>query len=168
MGPAMTLAEINSLSSEAFVDTFGEIAEHSPWVAERAFAARPFTSREALVEAFQRALASASRPEQEAVLRAHPDLGRKARLAPDSAREQSGAGLDRLTARELARFEALNEGYHARFGFPFILAVKGADKHRILDAFAQRADGAREEEVWTALAQVMRIMRFRLEERVDG
>jgi 2-oxo-4-hydroxy-4-carboxy-5-ureidoimidazoline decarboxylase len=163
----MTLDEVNSLSPEAFAAAFGDVAEGSPWVAERAFAAQPFASRAALVDAFQRALATASRPEQEAVLRAHPDLGRRASLAPDSAREQSGAGLDRLTASELARFESLNEGYRARFGFPFILAVKGADKHRILDAFAQRAGGAPEEEVWTALAQVMRIMRFRLEERVD-
>jgi 2-oxo-4-hydroxy-4-carboxy-5-ureidoimidazoline decarboxylase len=164
----MTLAEVNSLSPEAFIGAFGDIAEHSPWVAERASAARPFASRAAMVDAFQRALATASRPEQEAVLRAHPDLGRKAKLAPDSAREQIGAGLDRLTPSELARFEALNEGYRARFGFPFILAVKGADKHRILDAFTQRAGGAREEEVWTALAQVMRIVRFRIEERVDA
>jgi 2-oxo-4-hydroxy-4-carboxy-5-ureidoimidazoline decarboxylase len=164
----MTLAEVNFLSLKAFVDAFGDIAEHSPWVAERAFAARPFGSRAAMVETFQHALATASRPEQEAVLRAHPDLGRKAKLAPGSAREQTDAGLDRLTASELARFEALNEGYRSRFGFPFILAVKGADKHRILDAFEQRAGGAREEEFWTALAQVMRIMRFRIEERVDG
>jgi 2-oxo-4-hydroxy-4-carboxy-5-ureidoimidazoline decarboxylase len=168
MGPLMTLAEVNSLSPEAFVEVFGDIAEHSPWVAERALAAGPFASRAAVVEAFQRALATASRPEQEAVLRAHPDLGRKAKLAPDSAREQTGAGLDRLTAGEIARFGALNEGYRSRFGFPFILAVKGADKHRILDAFEQRAGGSREEEFWTAVAQVMRIIRFRIEERVDG
>jgi 2-oxo-4-hydroxy-4-carboxy-5-ureidoimidazoline decarboxylase len=168
LGPLMTLAEANSLSSEAFVEAFRDIAEHSPWVAERASSLRPFASRATLVDAFQRALATASRLEQEAVLRAHPDLGRKAKLARDSAREQTGAGLDRLTPSELARFEALNEGYRARFGFPFILAVKGADKHRILDAFEQRAGGAHEEEIWTALAQVMRIIRFRIEERVDG
>jgi 2-oxo-4-hydroxy-4-carboxy-5-ureidoimidazoline decarboxylase len=164
----MTLDEVNRLDAAAFVARFGDIAEHSPWVAERAALSRPFADREALVDAFQRAVATATREEQLALLRAHPDLAGRARLAPDSAREQQGAGLDSLSAEELARFTALNDAYRARFGFPFILAVKGAGKAEILQAFERRVGGGRVEEFWTALSQVMRIVRFRLEERSDG
>ena len=162
----MNLAEINALPAAAFLSAFAAVAEHSPWVAERAAAARPFASREAMVEAFQAAISRATRAEQEALILAHPDLAGRARLAVFSQREQRGAGLDSLLAEELARFEDLNQRYRARFGFPFILAVKGADKKRILAAFEERIGGAPEEEFWTALAQVMRIARFRLEERV--
>lgn len=121
-----------------------------------------------MIEAFQAAVAEALRQAQEALIRAHPDLAGRANLAPDSRKEQAGAGLDTLSAEELARFTHLNTRYRQRFGFPFILAVKGATKHQILDAFATRIDGGREEEFYTALAQVMRIIRFRLEERIDG
>lgn len=165
---SVTLAEANAMSSRNFVAAFGTIAEHSAWVAERASLARPFVSREAMVDAFQAALAKAAREEQRGLLRAHPDLAGRAKLAPDSEKEQAGAGLDRLTGPELARFTELNEHYQARFGFPFILAVKGAGKDLILQAFEQRVGGAREEELWTAIAQVMRIIRFRIEERVHG
>ncbi|GLS20498.1 uricase [Labrys miyagiensis] len=164
----MNLDAINALSPAAFVDTFGDIAEHSPWVAEAAAALRPYASREAMVDAFQGTLAQAPRTQREALIRLHPDLAGKATLAPDSRKEQAGAGLGTLTAEEMTRFTDLNTRYQERFGFPFILAVKGATKHQILDAFSTRIHGGREEEFLTALAQVMRIIRFRLEERVDG
>ena len=169
---AMTLDDVNQLPAAAFLQVFGAIAEHSPWVAEAAMAARPYASRLAAVEAFQQAVSRASRERQRALLDVHPDLAGKAALAgelePDSRSEQAGAGLDTLTADEMAEFQDLNGRYRARFGFPFILAVKGAGKARILDAFRQRIDGAGEEELFTALSQVMRIIRFRLEERIDG
>lgn len=168
----MTLDDVNALSAPAFLAAFGDIAEHSPWVAERAGRARPYAGREAMVDAFQAVVAGAARAEQEALIRAHPDLAGKAALAGTvaaaSRREQAGAGLDTLTPEEFARFQDLNTRYVARFGFPFILAVKGATRHRIVEAFEQRIGGAREEEFWTALAQVMRIVRFRLEGMVDG
>ena len=134
-------------------------------MAERAALSRPFANLETMVEAFQRAIATATRAEQAALIRAHPDLAGRAALAPDSAREQRGAGLDALTPAELARFTALNARYRERFGFPFIVAVKGAGKATILEAFENRIGGGRVEEFWTALAQVMRIVRFRLEEQ---
>ncbi|CAM5765831.1 uricase [Labrys miyagiensis] len=166
--PPMNLADVNALSPTAFVDAFGDIAEHTPWVAEVAAIARPFATREAMVDAFQAALARAPRRDQEALVRAHPDLAGKAALAPDSRKEQAGAGLGTLTSEELERFTDLNARYRERFGIPFILAVKGATKFQILEAFSARIGGGREEEFLTALAQVMRIIRFRLEERVDG
>jgi 2-oxo-4-hydroxy-4-carboxy-5-ureidoimidazoline decarboxylase len=170
--PALTLAAVNDLSEPDFTAAFGDIAEHSPWVAGRAAAARPFASREAAVEAFQRAILAAGEAEQTALLAAHPDLaGRAARagaLTADSTREQAGAGLDTLTDEEFTRFTALNDAYRARFGLPFILAVKGATKHTILAAFENRVGGTVLEERLTALAQVLRIVRFRLEDRIGG
>jgi 2-oxo-4-hydroxy-4-carboxy-5-ureidoimidazoline decarboxylase len=168
-GEFMRLSDVNALSVPDFVAAFGAIAEHSPWVAERAAGHRPFADREAMVEAFQRAASEAGEQAQLALLRAHPDLAGRARLAelePHSRGEQTGAGLDRLSAEEFARFTALNTAYRARFGFPFILAVKGAGKEVILASFESRLAGGRTEEFLTALAQVCRILRFRLEAAV--
>jgi 2-oxo-4-hydroxy-4-carboxy-5-ureidoimidazoline decarboxylase len=168
----MTLDEVNELSAAAFMQVFGTIAEHSPWVADQAMAARPYPSREAAIDAFQEAVAQAPRTTQYALVQAHPDLAGRAALAGEleaaSLGEQAAAGLGTLTVEEMALFQLLNSRYRERFGFPFILAVKGAGKARILDAFKLRVDGGREEEFLTALAQVMRIMRFRLEDRIDG
>jgi len=164
----MTIDEVNALSERAFVERFADIAEHSPWVAERAALSRPFADREAMIDAFQRAVATATRAEQGSLIKAHPDLAGRAKLAPNSAREQAGAGLDSLSEAEFAHFTQLNERYRSRFGFPFIYAVKGAGKAAILTAFEGRLDGGQVEEFWIALSQVMRIVRFRLEERLIG
>ena len=168
----MTLDEVNELPAAAFMQAFGAIAEHSPWVANHAMAARPYPSREAAIDAFQEAVVQAARTTQWALVQAHPDLAGRAALAgelePNSRVEQASAGLDQLTAEEMTLFQRLNARYRERFGFPFILAVKGAGKARILDAFQLRIDGGREEEFLTALAQVLRIIRFRLEDRIDG
>ena len=167
----MTLDEVNELSPAAFRQAFGAIAEHSPWVADHAMAARPYASLETAIDAFQEAVAQASRERQFALVQAHPDLAGRAALAgdlePDSRSEQASAGLDKLTDEEMALFQRLNARYRERFGFPFILAIRGASKARIFDAFQLRVDGGREEEFMTALAQVMRIIRFRLEDRID-
>lgn len=166
----MRLASVNSLTSEAFVAAFGAIAEHSPWVAGRAAAARPYADKAAMIEAFQQAVLAADEAAQLALLRAHPDLAGRAKLAELEAHsqgEQTGAGLDRLSHAEFARFTELNDAYKARFGFPFILAVKGATKDIILASFESRLGGGRTEEFLTALAQVCRILRFRLEAAVE-
>lgn len=169
---AFTLSQANALATPDFVAAFGGIAEHAPWVAERAAAARPFADHAAMVEAFQQAILSAGEAEQTALLVAHPDLAGRAAVAgeltAESAGEQKGAGLDRLTAGEFARFTAMNAAYRSRFGIPFIFAVRGADKHAILAAFEARAGGTQAEERLTALAQVLRIVRFRLEAQVAG
>jgi 2-oxo-4-hydroxy-4-carboxy-5-ureidoimidazoline decarboxylase len=160
------LADINALSEADFVAAFGDVAEHSPWVAEQAAAHRPFADRSAMITAFEQALRAAGPDAQLALIRAHPDLATRARLTADSASEQQGVGLDSLTAAEFARFTDFNERHKRRFGFPFIFAVKGATKHQILAAFADRIDKTREEEFAITLDQIMRIFRFRLEDRV--
>ena len=166
----LSINEVNALEAHAFASRFGDVAEHSPWVAEAAFAARPFTEREALVAAFVGAVRAAPREAQLALLRAHPDLAGRAAVAGDvaeeSRREQAGAGLDRLTPAEFARFSDLNARYRACFGFPFIFAVKGAAKGAILAAFESRLDNDAETERAAALAHVERIFRFRIEDRV--
>lgn len=166
----MTLSEVNALAPADFVRQFGDIAEHAPWVAQRAAEARPFASVEAMIDAFQMSVRVAAEAEQVALLKAHPDLaGRAARageLTADSSREQKGAGLDTLSDEEYAHFHRLNADYKARFDIPFIYAVKGATKHDILAAFEARLKATRAEEFLTALTQVLRIIRFRLSDRV--
>jgi len=162
----MTIIDVNAMSPSAVLDAFGDVAEHSPWVAREAASFRPFANREAMIRQFEVALRAANREAQLALLQAHPDLATKARLTDDSTKEQAGAGLNTLTAAEFARFTDLNTRYKARFGFPFIFAVKGATKHMILDAFEARAGNAPEVEFDTALQQVCRIFRFRLEDRI--
>ena len=131
---------------------------------------RPYRTREKMVDVFEQVIRTAAADRQLALLLAHPDLaGRAAKageLTEDSNREQKGAGLDTLSEEELARFSSLNSTYRERFGFPFIFAVKGADKHDILDAFEHRLGNSVSAELETALAQVGRIFRFRIEHRV--
>ena len=166
----LAIATVNALSPADFVARFGDVAEHSPWVAEAAAGLRPFASREAMIEAFADVVGRASHDARLALIRAHPDLAGKAAragaVAEDSRREQAGVGLDGLTEAEYARFTELNDAYRARFGFPFIFAVKGATKTMILDAFVARLPNDAETEFETALAQIHRIFRFRLEDRI--
>ncbi|OHV84441.1 2-oxo-4-hydroxy-4-carboxy-5-ureidoimidazoline decarboxylase [Rhizobium sp. LCM 4573] len=153
-----------------FVEKFGGVFEHSPFIAERAYDAglmlvplRAKGVHDALTSIFRRA----SREERLGVLRAHPDLaGRLAiagELTEDSRKEQAGAGLDRLSEEEHARFTELNSAYTEKFGFPFIIAVKGLTKDDILVAFERRIHNSAEEEFETAAAQVERIALLRLE-----
>ena len=165
------LAAINDMNAAEFIARFGDVAEHSPWVAERAAGARPFRSRDEMIAAFVATMHTASAAEQRALLLAHPDLAGRAAVAgdltADSRREQAGAGLDQLTREEFARFTAMNAAYRERNGIPFIFAVRGATKHDILAGFEARRGNPPEVEFRTALEQVARIIRFRLEDRVD-
>ena len=161
------MKQVNAMDLPAFVARFGGIAEHSPWVAERAASARPFASREAMIAAFTHAVMDADEAHQLDLICKHPDLAGKATLTEHSKNEQAGAGLGSLTADEFARFTRMNDEYKARFGFPFIFAVKGATKHQILEAFEARLPNSQQAEFATALAQVCRILRFRLEVEVS-
>lgn len=167
----LSIDAVNALSAGEFTVRFGDVAEHSPWVAEAAARARPFADHAALVAAFVDAVRAAPPNAQLALLRAHPDLADRAAiagggLAPESKREQAGAGLERLTPAEFARFGDLNARYRERFGFPFIFAVKGATKEEIMTSFEQRIANTEATERALALANVERILRFRLDDRV--
>ena len=160
------LAHVNAMTPAEFEKAFGDVAEHSPWVAHNAVGLRPFGSREAMIAAFRDAVLAASETPQLALIRAHPDLATKARLTDDSTREQAQAGLGTLSKDEFARFTHLNELYKSKFDFPFIFAVKGATKEQILASFSERVNNSREDEFAMALEQVCRIFRFRIEDRV--
>jgi OHCU decarboxylase len=152
-----------------FIERFGGVFEHSPFIAERAYDSGvvfiPLTAKSvhgALTSVFRRA----TYEERLGVLRAHPDLAGKlaiaGKLTAESANEQAGAGLDRLTPQEHERFTQLNAAYVEKNGFPFIIAVKGLGKDDILSAFETRIDNDAKEEFATAAAQVEKIALLRL------
>lgn len=163
----LTLQALNHMDRDAFTRAVGGIFEHSPWVAERAWPARPFANAAALHDAMVAVVQSASADEQIELLRAHPDLAGKAARAgtmtASSVAEQASAGLDRLSADEYDRFTRLNAAYREKFRFPFIIAVRRHDKTSILAAFESRLRHARDAELSAALAEVFDIARMRLE-----
>ena len=126
----------------------------------------PFRDLNHLQEVMRQEVERGSREQKLMLLCAHPDLGTRARISEASTGEQSGAGLDRLTAEEYRRLQELNTAYREKFGFPFIYAVKGSDKYDILRALQKRLDSRPEEEFREALEQVYRIALFRLEEAI--
>ncbi|MDT3718151.1 2-oxo-4-hydroxy-4-carboxy-5-ureidoimidazoline decarboxylase [Pseudomonas oryzihabitans] len=159
----------SQLDRAAFVAAFGGIYEHSAWVAERAFdEGQPLPDAiEALHQRLSAQVARASHAEQLALIQAHPDLAGRAALAGQltaaSTSEQAGAGLDQCNADELERFTRYNDAYRAKFGFPFIMAVKGSNRHLILAAFEERLPNTPEQEFQRALAEIDRIALFRLQ-----
>jgi 2-oxo-4-hydroxy-4-carboxy-5-ureidoimidazoline decarboxylase len=167
---ALSIAEVNALDAPAFAAALGFLFEHSPWVVERAWAARPFADRAGLHAAMVSVLEAATEDERLALIRAHPELAGKAAIAGDltaaSLSEQASAGLDRLTADEFARFHALNGAYGARFGFPFIICVRLNDKTSILAAMERRLANDEAAEVAEAIHQIGLIAGLRLESAV--
>jgi OHCU decarboxylase len=162
----MTADRLAALDRTAFLDLVGPVFEHSPWIAERAWASRPFADAETLHGALMQVVAHAATGEQLALLRAHPDLAGKAAragtLTSASTQEQAGAGLDRMSDAEFARFERLNTAYREKFGFPFIVAVRRHTRESILAAYETRLRNDRATEMAIALAEVGLIARFRL------
>jgi 2-oxo-4-hydroxy-4-carboxy-5-ureidoimidazoline decarboxylase len=159
---------LNACDRSQFVTALGWIFERSPWVAERAWARRPFASIDELHGAMVSAMLAATPDEQLSLLRAHPDLGTRMRMSDASTSEQARAGLDSLTGDEFARLQQLNTEYREKFGFPFVFAVRGSTKHDVLAALATRVTDAVETEWAEALRQVARIAAFRLKDTVSS
>jgi 2-oxo-4-hydroxy-4-carboxy-5-ureidoimidazoline decarboxylase len=152
---------------EAFVAAFGPLFEHSPWVAEDAYANGPYADRRALYDGLVAAMYAAPRERQVALVRAHPDLAGKAAiegtLTHDSRREQSSAGLDRLQPDEYETLTSANAAYREKFGFPFVICVRDHDKDSILAAAQARVRNDPQTELRTALAEIARIAHHRME-----
>jgi 2-oxo-4-hydroxy-4-carboxy-5-ureidoimidazoline decarboxylase len=160
-----------SLDRAEFVATYGHVFEHSPWIAEVAWDAGlpdDADTADGLHRALCAALAPAAAERKLGLIQAHPDLAGKlaqaGRLTAESTSEQASAGLDQLTDQESATFTHLNDAYQARFGFPFIIAVKGLSKAEIQAAFERRLNNDRDTELATALTQVERIALLRLQD----
>jgi 2-oxo-4-hydroxy-4-carboxy-5-ureidoimidazoline decarboxylase len=171
MAPAeISNDELPLLERDRFIQLFGGVFEHAPWVAEQAFAAGPFNSADALHRAMVDAMRQAPRARQLALIRGHPDLASRAairgELTAASSAEQAGAGLDQCTPAEFERFLELNDKYKRQFDFPFILAVKGKARQEILAAFECRLKNSVEVEFAEALDQIARIARFRLDDLI--
>jgi OHCU decarboxylase len=165
--------DFTTLSQQEFVEAFGGIFEHSPWIAEKAFKLElgpAHNTAAGIHNALCRVFRSASPEARLQVLRAHPDLAGKLaaakRLTAHSTSEQASAGLDILNDEERQKFTTLNADYTTKFGFPFIIAVRGLSKTNILHAFESRIQNSHETELNTACAQVERIALLRLTEKL--
>ena len=166
----ISLDELNGATEQRFVTALSGIFEHSPWIAARTAGLRPFQSRLQLHDAMRGVIASASPDEQLALIRAHPELAGKAairnELTVESGREQQGAGLNACTPEQFARLHELNAAYRERFGFPFILAVRGHDVRSIIASFERRIGNTETEERAVALRQIGSIGGYRLTDLV--
>jgi OHCU decarboxylase len=157
------------MSRSAFVAHFKDLYEHSPWVAEGVFdlgMSADLDQASVLLAVFQTVMLGAAKDQQLALICAHPDLAGKAAIAGKltvaSTSEQSGAGISECTAQEFQRFTQLNDAYKEKFGFPFIKAVKGSDRHQILAAFETRIHHLAEVEFAQALEEINKIASFRM------
>ena len=162
----LDLDRVNALDRDAFVATLGGAFEHSAWVAEAAWAQRPFASVDALHAAMMAAVRATPRERQIAFLRGHPELaGKEAQagtMTDHSTVEQAGAGLNALSRDEFVELRGLNKAYAERHGFPFIVAVLKNTKAQIFEALRQRTGNGTEAEREAALGQISLITRLRL------
>jgi allantoate deiminase/N-carbamoyl-L-amino-acid hydrolase len=167
----IALERLNTMCAPDFVAALVSIFEHSPWVPERVAALRPFSSLIALHEAMSAAVIQAEEALQLALIRAHPELAGRAALRGDvtsaSRGEQKGAGLSALTQSQLTRLQSLNAEYAERFGFPFVLAVKGHTPDSVLAVLAERVTHDAQQERGVALREICRIAHFRLADLVQ-
>ena len=163
----LKLAELNALEREEFTRRLGSLFEHSPWVAARTCAQRPFASRAELHEALCATVRAAREEEKLGLICAHPDLVGRAVLTSESQAEQMSAGLGGLSAHDIAQFEEYNRIYRERFGFPFVICARLNKRDAILRAFPERLVHSREKEIKTALAEIYKIADLRLRDLVS-
>ena len=156
------------MSRNEFVETYGGIYEHSPWVAEESYDEfDAATGADEITELLAQRVDAADDDKKLALIRAHPDLAGRAavrgELTADSTSEQSSAGIDQCSPEEYQQFQSLNASYKQKFGFPFIMAVRNSDRLKILAAFAERLDNDHDTEFATAISEIHKIARLRLQ-----
>lgn len=154
------------MNREEFVDKYGGVYEHSPWVAEQAYDSANASDERGLAMLFAECVDRADAKTKLTLIRAHPDLAGKAAVAgeltQDSSEEQQSAGIDQCTTDEYENFQAMNEQYKDKFGFPFVMAVRNSDRHKILAAFAERLQNDQVTEADKAIQEIHKIARLRL------
>jgi 2-oxo-4-hydroxy-4-carboxy-5-ureidoimidazoline decarboxylase len=168
----VSLDSLNAADRKAFTAAIGDVMELAPWVADEAYAKRPFANLAALYQAMTDAVKKAGEDRQKALINGHPDLAGKAaregKLTADSTAEQAAAGLDRLSEQEFADFHRLNDAYRSKFGMPFIVCVRRHGKASILRQFERRLANDAAAERNTALTEIFRIAALRLDQRVTA
>ena len=166
----ITLDALNKMPEDQFIERLSAIFEHSPWVAAQVASARPFASVDALHAAMIERVQTANKAARLALIQAHPELAGTASvrrsLTRESTREQAGAGLDQCSPEEFQTLMELNEAYTQKFGFPFIVAVRGYDRADIINEFKRRLALAPDEQWRASLQEIYKIARFRLDDLI--
>ncbi|WP_404328582.1 2-oxo-4-hydroxy-4-carboxy-5-ureidoimidazoline decarboxylase [Mesobacillus maritimus] len=161
----LTIDQLNAIDREPFIELLGGIFEHSPWVAEKAWESKPFTSFLHLHKEMVKVVEFSSKTQKIALIQNHPNLGDRVQMSEESVNEQKGAGLTDLTPEEYANFIRMNQQYMDTFSFPFILAVRGKNKHDIYKAMEERVHNDKKREFETALKEIYKIALLRLDEK---
>jgi OHCU decarboxylase len=159
-----SIDKFNKLSKTEFISIFGNIFEKTEWIAERCYESKPYNNLDELVSKMMKIFENIEKERHLEILNSHPDLAVEKKLTEDSKNEQKNASLNQCTDEEFVEFKKLNEKYKKKFGFPFIIAVKGKNKEEILNSFRQRITNNINLEFEEAKKQVKKIASFRLGE----
>jgi len=159
-----SIDKFNKLSKAEFISIFGNIFEKTEWIAERCYESKPYNNLDELVSKMMKIFENIEKERHLEILNSHPDLAVEKKLTEDSKNEQKNANLNQCTDEEFVEFKKLNEEYKKKFGFPFIIAVKGKNKEEILNSFRQRITNNINLEFEEAKKQVKKIANFRLGE----
>ena len=159
-----SIDKFNKLSKTEFISIFGNIFEKTEWIAERCYESKPYNNPDELVSKMMKIFENSEKEKHLEILNSHPDLAVEKKLTKDSKNEQKNASLNQCNDKEFLEFKNLNEEYKKKFGFPFIIAVKGKNKEEILNSFRQRITNNINLEFEEAKKQVKKIASFRLDE----
>ena len=162
-----SIEEVNQLSENDFISTFGNVFEKTNWIANKAFNSKPYKSFDEFISILIKIYANSSKEDCLKIFNAHPELAVEKKLTEDSHKEQRGANLNRCNNEEFSEFKNLNIEYRSKFGFPFIIAVKGKNKNEILDNFRKRIKNEINLEFNESKEQVKKIATFRLNEIIN-
>ena len=159
-----SIDRVNKLSKSGFISIFGNVFEKTEWIAQKSYDSKPYKNFEELFSKMMEIFENTNKENHIKILNAHPDLAVEKKLTEDSKNEQKNANLNQCTDEEFVEFKKLNEEYKKKFGFPFIIAVKGKNKEEILNSFRQRITNNINLEFEEAKKQVKKIANFRLSE----
>ena len=162
-----SIEKVNQLSENEFIGTFGNVFEKTNWIANKAFNLKPYNNFEELISTIIKIYENSSREDCLKIFNAHPELAIEKKLTEDSHKEQKSANLNRCNDEEFNEFKNLNLKYRKKFGFPFIIAVKGKKKEEILENFRQRFTNDVTKEFNETKEQVKKIANFRLKEIIN-
>ncbi len=172
MSSMISLASLNQLDRDQFVESLGGIFEHSPWVADLVYENRPFESKTQLHQIMLETVQRSPEFQRMALICNHPELAGKeaaeGTLTNDSRQEQSRAGLDQCSREELSQLQSLNRAYRDKFDFPFVIAVTGLNKAQIIEAVEKRLENSMAVEFDTSIAEIGKIGMIRLNALIDG